>query len=239
MIDKIAYEIVKNLATNVVFFDKWAGLVKPMRKMVQKTEKVFPVAINTPSNCDQSDYTALVPDNSKRSIAYIEQIQAPTVEVMRHNSKQMTAKLRLVVWYNLDLIISGSYVSEDILVDQVLDWLPRRMPDSLFNGAKQVHLLPEGVVYGTDIVSQYTYNEVKSQFGTHPYGMFGIDLDVWYISTHCQFPIGNEGECVTGKGNHETYPLPEPEPEQEATLTMDNDEITFDSEIVTFDETLL
>jgi hypothetical protein len=205
MIDKIAYEIVNSLATNVAFFDKWAGLVKPMRKMVQKKEKVFPVSINTPSTCDTSDYTALVPDSSKRSVAYIEVIQPPDVEVIRHNSKQMTAKLRLVVWYNLDMITQGAYVSEDVLVDQVLDWMPKRLADSLFNGAIQVHIAVEGILYGTELVSQYTYQEVKTQFGTHPYGMFGVDLDVWYIAVHCQHPIPNEEGCVTGKGNHEDY----------------------------------
>ena len=205
MIDKIAYEIVNNLSGNVNFMDKWAGLVRPLRKKVQNVDKVFPVAINTPSNCDQSDYTALVPDSTKRSVVYIEQISAPTVEVMRHNSKQMTATLRLVVWYNLDLITAGDYLSEDILLDQILDYLPKRLSDSLFNGVKQVHLLPTNVIYGTEIVSQYTYNEIKYQFGTHPYGMFAVDLDVWYIAVHCQsMPRQDEG-CVTGKGNHDTF----------------------------------
>lgn len=213
MIDKIAYELVKDLAGNVSFIDKWAGLVRPLRKKVQNSDKVFPVAINTPSNCEQSDYTALVPDSTKRSIVYIEQLTPPVVDILRHNSKQMSATLRLVVWYNLDLITAGEYVSEDILVDQVLDWLPKRLTDSLFNGAKQVHFLPTGVIYGTELVSQYTYNEIKYQFGTHPYGMFGIDLDVWYIATHCQFPVGIDTGCITGKGNHEDYPLPEPDPD--------------------------
>lgn len=127
MIDKIAYELVKSISTNVGFIDKWAGLVKPMRKMVQKTEKVFPVAINTPSNCDQSDYTALVPDDTKRSVAYIEMIQSPTVDVIRHGSRQLSAQLRLVVWYNLDRITVGKYVSEDMLVDQIFRSLPQEV----------------------------------------------------------------------------------------------------------------
>ena len=206
MIDKIAYELVKSISTNVGFIDKWAGLVKPMRKMVQKTEKVFPVAISTPSNCDQSDYTALVPDDTKRSVAYIEMIQSPTVDVIRHGSRQLSAQLRLVVWYNLDRITAGKYVSEDMLVDQIFRSLPRRLNNSLFNGASQVHVMSTGVTYGAEVVSQYTYNEVKSQFVTHPYGIFAIDLDVWYITTYCQSPFDIEAGCTTGKGNHKTYP---------------------------------
>lgn len=211
MIDKISYEFVKKLSENLTFFDVWAGLVRPMRKKVQTVDKVFPVAINIPENCDQNDYKALVPDSNKKSIAYIEVLSAPTVEIRRHASKQMTAQLRLVIWYNLDKITAGSYISEDILVDQVLDLMPHRLSDSLFQGVSQVHIEPTNITYGTDIVSQYTYNEIKTQFGTHPYGIFAIDLDVWYISFHCQLPIDIEEGCVTGKGNHETHELPDEE----------------------------
>jgi len=210
MIDKISYELVKNLASNIPFIDKWAGLVKPLRKKVQQIDKIFPVAINTPVNCDQNDYTALVPDSSKRSIVYVEQVGSAQVETITSNYEHMTATIRLVVWYNLDRITDGAYVSEDKLVDQILDWLPKRLSDSLFVGAKQVHLLPTGVVYGTDVVSQYTYNEIKSQFGTHPYGIFAIDLDVWYITTHCSRGIVPSFTCETGKGNHEKNELEVP-----------------------------
>jgi len=207
MIDKIAYEIVKDLSTKVNFMDKWAGLVRPMRKKVQNADKVFPVAINTPSACSVSDYMDLVPDSTKRSIVYVEMIGNPVVDVVRHHSKQLSANLRLVVWYNLDLITEGQYVSEDILLDDIMDSLPASLSDSLFNGAQNVHFQITGIVYGTEIVSQYTYNEIKTQFGIHPYGMFAVDLDVWWIAVHCQPDIGITEGCVTGKGGHTDYDL--------------------------------
>jgi len=64
--------------------------------------------------------------------------------------------------------------------------------------------LQTGVVYGSDIVSAYTYNEIKTQFNTHPYGLFAVDLDVWYVPVHCQIPVNPVSGCVTGSGNHET-----------------------------------
>jgi len=211
MIDKIAYELVNYLASNVAFIDRWAGLVKPMRKKVQNVDKVFPVAINTPSNCDQSDYTALVPDSAKKSVVYVEQIGDLQIDAVSRRIKNVSAQLRLVVWYNLDLITSGDYISADVLADQIMDWLPRRLPDSSFIGIKQVHFLQTGVVYGSDIVSAYTYNEIKTQFNTHPYGLFAVDLDVWYVAVACQAPLDPDGNCITGKGNHKTstlYPYP-------------------------------
>ncbi len=39
---------------------------------------------------------------------------------------------------------------------------------------------------------------------THPYGIFAVNLDTWYVSTHCQTPIVTEEGCITGKGGHET-----------------------------------
>ncbi len=140
-------------------------------------------------------------------------ISPPTVDSNR-SYKMLSAQLRLIVWYNLDLITAGEYISEDVLTDQVLDWIPKRMADSLFVGVKQVHFIVTGVQYGTDIVSQYTYNEIKTQFATHPYGMFAVNLDVWYINTHCQIPIATEDGCITGTGDHETsteYPAIDPE----------------------------
>lgn len=204
MINKIAYELVNHLATNIPFFDKWAGLVKPLRKKVQAADKVFPVAINTPSNCDQSDYTALVPDSNKRSIAYVEQIGETKIITENHGVRQMSANLCLVVWYNLDKITGGELLSEDALVDEVLTNLPRRLSDSLFNGAKQVHVNTEGIIYGTDIMNKYTYKEIKTQFGMHPYGVFAIMLEVWYLTTHCQIAINPTDGCISGKGSYQS-----------------------------------
>jgi hypothetical protein len=215
MIDKIAYELVNHIASKVEYIDRWAGLVKPMRKKVQNTDKVFPVAINTPSNCEQSDYMALVPDSSKKSIVYVEQIGNLAVEMPNKRYKSVSGVLRLVVWYNLDLLTQGEYISTDVLVDEMLRNIPLRLADSSFIGVKQVHFIPTGVIYGADIVSAYTYNEIKTQFNTHPYGIFAVDLDVWYISTPCQIPISPLAGCVTGVGNHETstdYPAQEPAP---------------------------
>lgn len=232
MIDKISYELVNYLATNVEFIDKWAGLVKPMRKKVQTEDKIFPVAINTPVNCNQSDYMALVPDSSKRSIVYVEKQGDLEVTLSTNNYEQINATLRIVVWYNLDKITQSEYISEDILVDKILDWLPKRLNDNLFVGAKQVHFEPINIIYGTEIVSKYTYNEIKTQFGIHPYGIFAIDVDCWYITTHCSRAIVPADGCVTGKGNHEAS-----DEEEEIPLTIDTELITVDSTEIKIDQT--
>jgi hypothetical protein len=232
MIDKISYELVNYLASKVEFIDKWAGLVKPMHKKVQTEDKVFPVAINTPVNCNQSDYMALVPDSSKSSIVYVEKQGDLTVISSTSNYEQINTTLQLVVWYNLDRITEGDYISEDVLVDRILDWLPKRLADNLFVGCKQVHFEPINILYGTDIVSKYTYNEIKTQFGIHPYGIFAIDIDCWYVATHCSKAITPIVGCMSGKGNHET-----PDIDEEIQLTIDTDMVTIDSTEIKIDQT--
>lgn len=205
MIDKIAYELVKAVAAAINFDDKWAGLVRPLQKKVQNADKIFPVAINTPATCDQNDYTALVPDSTKKSIMYIEKKGNQEVTLDRKSYQYVTVPLQLVLWYNLDLITKGEYISEDVLADKILEVLPNKLSDSLFNGVKQVRIFPTAITYGSEVVSQYTYNEIKTQFCMLPYGFLAIDIEVTYISTHCQRDLTISTGCVTGVGNHETY----------------------------------
>lgn len=200
MINQIAYQLVKNIADNVPFADKWAGLVKPLRKKVQNVDKVFPVSINTPTTCDISDYTALVPDKDKMSVIYAELSEQPSFD----GARVMSAGLRIVVWYNLDLILQSHSISEDSIADRIFTNIPLRMPDSLFTGARQVHFVVTGITYGSEVVSQYTYNELKTQFAMHPYGILAIDVDTWYVPTHCQPALDQGQSCMTGYGNHQT-----------------------------------
>lgn len=206
MIDKIAFELSNYIASNLTFIDKWAGLVKPLKKTVQGVDKVFPVAINTPSNCLTDDYTALTPDSSKKCIIYIEKAGNQSYENISTNNKIASVGLRLVVWYNLDKLLESKYVSEDTILQQFYEVLPRRLPNNLFSGAvKQVHIMPLSDEYGASVASQYTYNESKTQYATFPYGFFAIDLDVWYVPVYCHPDLNILDGCMTGIGNHGDY----------------------------------
>ena len=204
MIDKIAYEIAKSISTTLSFSDKWAGLTKPLRKKVRDRDTVFPVAINTISSCSQSDYTALTPDNTKKSVLYIENTGdvALDISTLSQGKELVTTTLRVVCWYNLDMITQGAYISEDYIVNEVYKNIPKTLPDSMFDNVKSVHISPLRVVYGSDIFSQYTYDEIKTQYGLHPYGYFAIDIEVWYVILTCLDDINPLTGCKTGMGEH-------------------------------------
>jgi hypothetical protein len=185
MISEIANQLVASLLTSVQFVDKVAGLVVPMKKSVNKIEKVFPVAINTPTDCDTSVYIDLVPNSKRTSIIYCEQIGDISFDTPRPNYWILSATLRLVCWYNLDRITEGQFIDEGVVANNVLSQLPKRLPDSLFTYVRSVMLSTARVVTGSDIFSKYTYDEVRTQFMTFPYGAFAIDIDVQYVMNKC------------------------------------------------------
>jgi hypothetical protein len=185
MISEIANELVNSLLSTVQFADKVAGLVMPMHKMVNKIDKVLPVAMNTKTNCNVSDYMDLVPDSTKKSIIYCEKIGDINFEQYRPNYWLCSAQLRLVVWYNLNLITEGNFVDEGVVAVNVLSQLPKSLDDTLFDYVSRVKIYPVGVVTGSEIFNRYSYDEVRTQFMTFPYGAFAIDVDIQYVLNKC------------------------------------------------------
>lgn len=197
MISEIAQQLVNTFVSSVPFADKVAGLVIPLRKMDNKTEKIFPAAINTDKSCDYSTFTALVPDSSKKSIIYCEKIGDITLEQRTPNYWIANANLRLFCWYNLDLINEGQYIDEGVIIGNIITQIPRSLPDNLFTYVKKVRIYVDGVTTGSDLFLKYTYNEVKTQFMTFPYGAFAIDVSVQYVLNKCAttlFPLPTCGQ---------------------------------------------
>jgi hypothetical protein len=200
MIDNISDRIIQYIANQISYIDHYAGLVKPMRKMDGKKEKVFPVALNTLDDCSPNDYKALVPDSSKSCIAYLELIRTPIVTTNRAAFSLMESSLSLVIWYNLDKINKGEHMSYDTILADILKILPRTIANQVGSTSRNVNIAFTGIRSGSEIVRAYTYEEVKTQYNTHPYGIFAIDFDVWWTEVLCAVPITPESGCKTGKG---------------------------------------
>lgn len=208
MITEIAYQIVKNLSEKVAFIDKWAGLVMPMKKSVNKVEKTMPVAIKIDLPCANnectgyvsSDYMDLVPDSNKKSVCYIEQVGDITLEQLRKNVYLASANLRVVLWYNLNHITEGEYLDEGVIAYNLLSNIPYKLTDDLFVYSQNVNISVNGTTSGADIFSKYSYDEVRTQFVTFPYGAIAIDLNVTYTINKCAFnliPLAKCGEITT------------------------------------------
>lgn len=184
MISEIAYEIVSVLADKLTFIDKWCGVVVPIKKSVAGVEKTIPMYVNTKSNCNVSDYMDLVPDSSKKSICYIEKLGEPEFEP-RASIFIANCNLRVVLWYNLNLINEGKYLDEDIIAHNIITNMPKTIPDNDLITAKRVLITILGTSGGAKLFSGYTYNEVKNQFVTFPYGAVSVDINVQYVINKC------------------------------------------------------
>ena len=189
MISEIAYQLIKDLSTKLSFTDKWAGLVVPMRKMVDKKEKILPVIVQAHTDCDYSDYMDLVPDSTKGSIMYAEKIGDIELTQIRPNYFMANANLRIVVWYNLNRITAGVFVDEGVIASNVLSHIPRSLSNSLFDYVKSVNIFPSGVVTGAEIFSKYTYDEVRTQFVTFPFGAVAVDVNIQYLINKCALTL--------------------------------------------------
>ena len=195
MISEIAYQLVKYLAGEVTYIDKWAGLVMPMKVMVNKVEKIMPAFINAKDTCNVSDYKDLVPDSTKKSICYCEKVVDPVLESLNVNNFLVTAELRVILWYNLNLVHNGDYLDEGVMAYNILSHVPRRLPDSLFAYTKNVHFYPINTLSGAELFSKYTYDEVKSQFVTFPYGAIAVNINVQYTMNKCAADLAPESAC--------------------------------------------
>jgi hypothetical protein len=194
MISEIAQQLVNTFITNLSFVDKVAGLVVPLKKMDNKIEKTFPAAINIDKSCDYSTFTTLVPDSTKKSIIYCEKVGDITLE-QRANYWINSANLRIIVWYNLNLINEGNYIDEGVIIGNVIQNIPRSLPNNIFTYVSGVRLFVDGVTTGSELFLKYSYDEVKTQFMTFPYGAFGIDVSVQYALNKCASELIPSSGC--------------------------------------------
>lgn len=195
MISEIAYQLVKHVVDSTKFIDKWGGLVVPMKKSVNKVEKVLPVFINAKYTCNISDLMDLVPDSTKKSICYCEKLNDVKLEYLNANTFLANADLRVVLWYNLNLTHNGDYLDEGVLAYNIISNLPKKLSNDLFAYCKNVRIYPIGSVSGADIFSRYSYDEVRTQFVTFPYGAIAIDVNVQYTINTCAVDLVPDSAC--------------------------------------------
>jgi hypothetical protein len=208
MITNIAYELIKDISTRISYIDKWAGLVVPMKQNIAGIVKVIPVAIQTPTTCDVSDYMDLVPDSTKMSICYCEKLGEPMLEP-RAGFFISTQNLRIILWYNLNRMTAGQYLDEGVITANIISQIPKVLSNSLFTNVKNVRISVISNSSGADLFNKYTYNEVKDQFVTFPYGAISVDVSAMYTLSLCDAILDPTVGCEAGAGNHTDYIMQE------------------------------
>jgi hypothetical protein len=208
MITEFAYQFMKAIAKSVTYSDKWAGLVVPMKKMVNKTEKIIPVAINSNFITNSSDYIDLIPNSSRMSIMYCERLGLTTTLSESRNYSIMATKMRIVVWYNCNLMNAGEWIDEGIVATNFVNGIPRRFPNTDLTYIKNVAIFNPIIVHNEDIFAKYTYDEVRTQYTTFPYGSFAVDVELQYTHVKCAETIIPAPSCAAPYVGTECTPNP-------------------------------
>jgi len=175
------------------FKDTLVGEVYPLEKRIGDKIKIYPVSLQTPSTCDNSDYVDLVPNDTKKSIIYLEKGNT-TVDDQDRRYAHMRESWRLVVWLHTK-IIDQTKKTPYPYMQEVYSLIPTEYGnlDEYIN----VFLHFTGMVTDKSIFSRYTYNEVEKQFLIYPFSFFAFDYDITYWwRQDCMIPVpANPNVC--------------------------------------------
>jgi len=173
---KIA-DLIKEQIQDLNFIDKLAGIVKPVTYTDKAgNSKTFPVALNDASACDPGHYTDLVPDSSKISIIYFEDLGTDVVNAgCRY--VDVEAKIRLVCWVNLAKV-NTDYSDANLLKIKLLQTIPKRLTNT--DWVTKIFVKFAGEEPKDNLFSAYTYDEKQTQYLMYPFDYFGLNYNVKY-----------------------------------------------------------
>jgi hypothetical protein len=181
MIHRIADKILENLVY-LPFIDQYTGVVKVAKIISGDTVKTFPIACNTPTDCDPNKLKALVPNSTKRSILYFEDMGTQQTELV-NGGYRFQATLRLVCWINYKKI-SGALCDTSLIATNILKYLPTRLGN--FDEFIDVWVEVSSQDPAENVFDRYNYNEERNQFMTYPYDVVAFTLKAtWKVLTAC------------------------------------------------------
>jgi hypothetical protein len=175
-------EYIKSYLTPLSFVDKIAGLVK-VASISQPSEtgvvvKRFPVAcdVNYSDCVKQSRYKDLMPDSSKMSVIYFEDLGCTFVNKTAR-SFEFISNLKLIGWVNLSKFQDISCDNSSVFVASII----KALPNGLYNYGRYSNIQIVGIreePKTNQIFSMYTYDELVNQYLLYPYDYFSLSISV-------------------------------------------------------------
>lgn len=184
---KLRYLIDNLLSTEIQtlsFIDQYAGIVRTVNMKFDGVEKKFPIACNvTGADCNNpSTFENLVPDDSKKSVIYWEEMQPMQVvgftPTNSYYNRKMQGTARIVVWLNLakfgevdcNAPIEFMLELERVITKQV------KINGGFFDD-NLLWILPIKTVQNdvATIFGKYTYPK-NLNFYMYPFDFFAIDV---------------------------------------------------------------
>lgn len=185
-IGNIIIDKIKDLA----FIDKYAGVVKVITMKDPSagaaSKKTFPVVCNIDlTECNKGKrYLDLCPDNTKKSVMYLEDTGLRFVQ-KQGNRTYWKASYNLVCWLNLKLLGQTTCSYSAVALGAILNKFPvQPFPSGNYNlvNIQLIGQQPKTV----NPFSKYSYDETVNQFLMFPYDYFLAAIDVdFMIDVRC------------------------------------------------------
>jgi hypothetical protein len=186
--------LLKTLVEGLAVSDKVAGLVRAIPYTVREGNrtvvKYFPLGcdVTDPEACTEQEVRDLVPDGSKRSIIYFEDMGWSRQKPHPPGAYRYTSRLRMVVWMNTKLIGDQCTIADSVQQDLIDAIEVERYNADPFQQIQ--HRAYSAPPVSNAIFSKYTYNESERQFLTWPYSYFAIDIETTFIlPIGCKIPV--------------------------------------------------
>lgn len=184
-------EILKSKIQGLNFVDKITGLVQvgylTQAELSKKAGKEFAYGelevIKVPMSqgligCETKPYSydLYFPDKNKKSIIFFED-SGTTVEGQVRDMTTYKSSLRLICWYNKNLI--NPTVSRNDIIQNINNLLKDTQPNTTrFN---RIYVEFKGQeVHSEDIWSKYDLDRAMYQIMTHPYDCFALNYEVLF-----------------------------------------------------------
>lgn len=195
MIRSIIKQILPDIQA-LNFADLVAGVVTQATQNIMDkgnavAKKIFPIYENSPTACQNGDYSILTPDEKYKSIIYFEEINSSVVAQTNYEIK-MSTDVRLVAWFNLKKI--NNTVNSDTLLRLIMQAIPEQVAG--FNEIENIKIKFNGIENKTPTVfSNYTYDEAETQYLLFPYDYGSLLYTVTYSLNKCLDDININPNC--------------------------------------------
>lgn len=173
--------IAKIEAADLPWVDVTAGLVRPITfssKTVKGKTFTYPIGcdVTDPGACDDTSLAALLPDEDKRSVLFIDGDSYPQRVTNPGQGVQFVSRLRIVVWLNCSKL-GGSCNCGDLAAQNII----AALRGTRYNASPYKNVLHRviggGPSRGTTIFSSYTFDEKRSQYLHYPFDFFALDIE--------------------------------------------------------------
>lgn len=197
--------ILKGRIETAPYVDKIAGIVMTMSEQ-QPGEggtfiKKFPVSCEVDgADCGTSGsrYKDLVPNSSKKSVIYFEDVGGVKFIKQERENLFFEARPRLVAWLNMKKLGKTSCSVSSLVAADLIGRLITKSPINTGNFIRvRIDVVGEAIK-SNSIFAKYTFNEAEIQYLMYPYDYLALNLKVEFVvNKNCidAFLVEAEDEC--------------------------------------------